>query len=250
MKNDRRIARWSTSPAWIFLIGIAAAAFLPSLAAPADLPTPERWEQAIKKFEAEDKETPPPKNAVLFLGSSSIVFWKLTESFPDLTLIKRGFGGSFIRESTYYADRIVIPYEPKAIVLYAGDNDIAAGMTAEEVFADYKAFVAKVHAALPDTVIVFLSIKPSIARWSMVEEQRKANRLIEDFSKSEPRLRYVDVATVMLGDDGKPRADLLLQDGLHLNDEGYKRWTEILAPVVAQLASSPASSRNNERKTE
>ena len=219
-----------------FTPALLAIALLILFGAAASLPPIDRFEKDIKAFEDSDKQQPPPQNAVLFLGSSSIRLWDVQKSFPNLTLINRGFGGSFIRESTYYADRIVLPYKPRTIVFYAGDNDIASGITADETFSDYKAFVAKVRTALPDTKIIFLAIKPSVARWKLYDEQKKANKLIEDFSKSEKNLLYVDTATPILGTDGKPRADLLRADGLHLNEEGYKLWTAILTPILVDTA--------------
>ena len=203
----------------------------------ADVPASDRWESAIKKFEEQDKKQAPPQNATLFVGSSSIVFWDVQKSFPDLTLIKRGFGGSLFRDATHYADRIVIPSKPKTIVIYDGDNDLKAGLTAEEVFADCKAFIEKVRAALPDTKIIVLSCKPSIARWELYGEQQKSNKLIEDYTKANANLLYVDVGTAMLGADGKPRADLLKEDGLHLNEAGYEIWTKILTPILMDTKS-------------
>lgn len=200
----------------------------------AKVPASDRWESAIKKFEEQDKQKAPPQNATLFVGSSSIVFWDLQKSFPNLTLIKRGFGGSLFRDATYYVDRIIIPYKPKTVVIYDGDNDLKAGLTAEEVFADCKAFIDKVHATLPDTKIVVLSCKPSIARWELYGEQQKSNKLIKDYTKANKNLLFVDVGTALLGADGKPRAELLKEDGLHLNEAGYEIWTKILAPILAE----------------
>lgn len=200
----------------------------------AKVPASDRWEPAIKKFEEQDKQQAPLENATLFVGSSSIVFWDVQKSFPNLTLIKRGFGGSLFRDATYYADRIVVPYKPKTIVIYDGDNDLKSGLSAEEVFADCKAFIEKVHSPLPDTKIIVLSVKPSIARWELYGEQQKANKLIEDYTKTNKNLLYVDVGTALLGADGKPRADLLKEDGLHLNEAGYEIWTNILTPILTE----------------
>ena len=108
--------------------------------------------------------------------------------------------------------------------------------TADELFADYKAFVAKIHGALPEAKILFLSVKPSIARWKLIDEQRKANKLIEEHAKTDKRLMYVDMGSALLGPDGQPRKDLLKDDGLHLNEEGYKVWNGILTPILAEIA--------------
>ena len=220
-----------------YMPALLAIAILVLFGAAANVPASDRWEPAIKKFEEADKQQPPPRNATLFVGSSSIAFWDVQKSFPGLTLIKRGFGGSLFRDATYYADRIVIPYKPSTIVLYDGDNDLDIGITADEAFADFKAFDEKVHGALPDARIVVLSIKPSIKRWHLIDEQKKANKLIEDYTKAHKNLLYVDVGTALLGADGKPRADLLKSDGLHLNEEGYKIWTSILTPILTEKKS-------------
>ena len=193
-------------------------------------PEEERWGKAIRAFEEEDKEAPPAKGAVLFLGSSSIRMWDLKESFPDLDALNRGFGGSTIADSLYFIDRIVIPYEPRLIVFYAGDNDIAGGKTPQTVLEDYQAFIAAARKALPKTKVVFVAIKPSIARWKLVAKMREANALIQGFSEDDALLEYVDVDAPMIGEDGRPREGLFLKDGLHLNKEGYALWTSLVEP--------------------
>ncbi|GMU91006.1 MAG: hypothetical protein AMXMBFR4_00640 [Candidatus Hydrogenedentota bacterium] len=220
------------TPAFLFACALAL------LGAAKEEPPKPIWESQIKEFEAQDRQQPPPEGAILFVGGSSIRLWDVEQSFPNLKVIRRGFGGSLVRDSTYYADRIVIPYKPKTIVLYAGDNDIASGITAEQVFGDFQAFCEKVHTALPDARILFLSIKPSVKRWALYDEMKKANTLISDYANALEQVEFVDVGTPMLGDDGKPRADLFLEDGLHLNENGYKLWTSILAPKLAVAGSA------------
>lgn len=229
----RSIASWLLA-AWV-LVGQPVGPLC--LHAQANL-NPKRWEQSIRNFETVDQRQPPPKGAILFVGSSSIRLWDLNKSFPDLTVINRGFGGSQIEDSVYYADRIIIPYEPKVIVLYAGDNDINAGKNPERVFSDYKDFVKTVHAALPKTQIVYIAIKPSIARWHLVERMREANGRIQEFTERDGRLNYVDIDTPMIGEDGKPRKALFLKDGLHLNAEGYKLWTSLVMPYLQTQSGS------------
>ena len=195
-------------------------------------PSPsQRWEKAILAFEAADKKSPPPQGAVLFIGSSGIALWKtLAQDFPEHKVINRGFGGSQIADSVYYADRIVIPYRPRLIVLRAGSNDIHAGKTPEQVLADFTAFVEKVRAKLPDTRIAFMTINPSPARWKNVEREKKANRLIQEYVAAHKNLDYIDSFSPMLGPDGKPRDELYVKDRLHCNAAGYKLWTEIVRP--------------------
>jgi lysophospholipase L1-like esterase len=202
-------------------------------AVPAGDEEESRWESTIKSFEEQDRESMPPEGAVLFVGSSSIRFWNLDESFPHLETINRGFGGSTITDVNRYAERIVIPYLPATIVFYAGDNDIDRGDTPEEVIEGFKSFVGKVQSALPKTEILFISIKPSIARWNLWDKMNSANDLIAAFCELDERLTYVDLGKTILGEDGKPRSDLLMQDGLHLNEDGYARWNEALRPYLA-----------------
>ncbi|MEE8451737.1 MAG: SGNH/GDSL hydrolase family protein [Thermoguttaceae bacterium] len=191
---------------------------------------PNRWEPNIQRFEERDRQTPPPTGAILFLGSSSIVGWDLERCFPDRRAINRGFGGSQIVDSLHFTDRIVLPYRPKTIVFYAGDNDIASGKSPKQVLADYKQFVEKVHEGLPKTRIIFVAIKPSISRWNLVDKIREANAKIRIVAEKDPRLIYLDIDKPMLGKDGKPRPEIFKDDGLHLNDEGYKLWSDLLRP--------------------
>jgi lysophospholipase L1-like esterase len=195
---------------------------------------PERWEKAIKAFEERDRASAPKKGSILFIGSSSIRMWKTNKWFPDKGIINRGFGGSQIEDSIHFADRIVFPYAPKTIVLYAGDNDVAAGKTAMTVYEDYVKFVIRVQARLPDAQIVFIAIKPSISRWKLAPEMDKANRLIAEHAEETRNLSYANIWTPMLGEDGKPRKELFAKDGLHLNDAGYKLWTEVVGEHLEQ----------------
>lgn len=192
-----------------------------------------QWEPAIRAFEAADKTNPPPRNAILLLGSSSIRLWHdAPAQFPDHRLINRGFGGSHLADSVAFIERIVIPYQPKLVLLYAGDNDIAAGKTPDQVATDFKEFVAKVQAALPETRISFIAIKPSPSRLKFLPAVNAANRLIQEFIAGQPKLDYVDIFTPMLGADGQPRAELFVADQLHLNEAGYKLWAGIVKPVL------------------
>ena len=210
----------------------------PAPEAPAAKPTrarwENRWEPAIQRFEKQDEKDPPPKGATLFVGSSSILLWDLEEYFPGMEVINRGFGGSHISDSVYFADRIVIKHRPKTVVFFAGGNDIAAGKTAETVADDFRQFVAKVHSELPETRILVIAIKPSIARWHLVDKIRDANARIEAFTKTADRVEFVDVFPAMIGDDGNVRTDLFVKDGLHLNDKGYELWTFILMPYLSR----------------
>jgi lysophospholipase L1-like esterase len=220
--------------------GLAAqTATAPASQRAANRSDPERWEPTIRKFEEADRLTAPPQNGIVFIGASSIVRWNLGESFPELgpRAINRGFGGSLAADSTRYADRIVIPYKPRKVVFYAGDNDIEAGRTPEQIAGDFAAFEQKVHAALPSTEIVFISIKPSIRRWPWIEQIKGANALVQKYCAAHPHLAFVDIVPQMIGADGKPRKELLLDDGLHMTPAGYKVWNDALRPLLQPAPS-------------
>lgn len=195
-------------------------------------PQPSRWEKTIAGFEEWDSKNTFASDAVLFVGSSSIRLWATRNCFPEFSAINRGFGGSHISDANYFFHRIVLPYEPRVIVLYAGDNDIAAGKSPQRVFNDYKRFVALVRDSLPATRIVFVGIKPSESRWSFWPAMKEANVRIEEFSQTDNRLFFFDSGTPLLGADGEPHARFFRDDKLHLNDEGYKVWTRLLRPVI------------------
>lgn len=229
-----------------FTASVSLAAILsltPSLRAaepPADKPaaaakpaasSSARFEKEIQAYEAADKKSPPPEGAVLFTGASGIRLWKtLAEDFPDYKVINRGFGGSEMADATYFADRIVIPYKPRLIVVQAGGNDINGGKSPEQVFADFKAFVGKVRAKLPEVRIAYLSMNPSPSRWSQREKQQRGNQLIKDFIAGEKNLDYIDFWGAMLGPDGQPREDLFVADRLHNNAAGYKIRADVVRP--------------------
>lgn len=194
----------------------------------------DRWEADIAKFEAADRQNPPPANGVVFIGSSSIVRWKLAEAFPELgaSAINRGFGGSGIADAVQYVDRVVVPYKPRIVVLYSGDNDLVTPSTPEQIADQYQQFIRKVRAALPQSKIVVISIKPSLQRWAQIDKARAANALIQRACESSTRVAYVDVERPMLGADGKPRPELYVEDGLHMTAEGYKIWNAAVRPLV------------------
>ena len=175
---------------------------------------------------------PPPKGGILFLGSSSIRGWKVEKWFPELPVVNRGFGGSQICDSTHYADRLVTIHQPRQVVFYAGDNDIAAGKSPEQVRDDFREFVEKVRKPQPELPIVFISIKPSFARWKLAEEIKEANRLIAADAEELGNVTYLDVWPAMLNEAGEPRKDLFVDDGLHMNEAGYDAWAKLLRPLL------------------
>jgi lysophospholipase L1-like esterase len=212
----------------------------PTALATTQLPANAPFAAEITAFEAADKKNPPPPGGVLFIGSSSIRFWKtLAQDFPELPVINRGFGGSQIADSVRYADRIVLPYKPRMIVLYAGTNDLDGGKSPAQVLKDFQAFVDEVQGALPDTRIVYISINPSVARWNQEAKELETNRLIERFiqdtASKTRKLSCLDSHQRLLSAEGKPQPELLRPDGLHLNAKGYKAWTALLKPQIMAL---------------
>lgn len=185
-----------------------------------------KWHKDIAKFETTDSENPPPKNAILFVGSSSIRKWDLKKSFPDLVTINRGFGGSQMADSVQFMEQLVLEHKPNAVVVYAGDNDLGKGKSPERVFADFSEFVAILKKKLPKTKIHYIAIKPSIKRWNLIEKVRFANQLIESYCKLHPDLHFVDISTPMLDKFGSLKPELFAKDGLHLSEEGYQVWTK------------------------
>jgi lysophospholipase L1-like esterase len=219
--------------AFIALVSLVASSSLASLGlAQQKVNDPKRWEKNIAAFEAEDKTNPPPKGALLFIGSSTIVRWKMDRDYPEHKVINRGFGGSQIEDSAYYADRVVIPYAPRAVFLRAGGNDLNFGKSVEQVFAEYKDFVSKVHSKLPDTDIYFISLSPSIARWKQHDKEKELNNLVKEYIAGKPHLKYIETYDMVLGSNGEPRPDLFVDDKLHFNAEGNKLLAERVRPYL------------------
>jgi hypothetical protein len=191
-----------------------------------------RWEKEVVAIEKRQAEKPPEKGGIVFAGSSTIRLWDLAKSFPDWKATNCGFGGSEIRDVTHFADRLVFKHEPRAIVFYAGDNDVNSGRTPEQVLADFEVFTEATHKVLPKTRIYFIAIKPSPARWKKYEVQTKANALVKEFCAKDQRLAYIDAVTPLLGKDDKPRDELYVKDRLHLSPTGYEILVEAVRIAV------------------
>lgn len=191
------------------------------------------WVKEIAAFADADTKEFPKKGKILFVGSSSIRGWHtLKEDFPGIYTINRGFGGSHLEDVNFYAPQIVFPYKPKLIVLYGGENDVAAGKTVEAVYADFKEFVSSVRKKLPKTQLIVVSVKPSPARREFAAKYKELNDLMRKMTKADKRLSFVDVWTPMLDEKGEPKKDIFLGDQLHLNREGYKIWRAALLPFI------------------
>ena len=218
-------------PSFIASLAVFAFAFLTALQA--DEAKVNCFEKEIQTYETADKQSPPPQGAILFTGASGIRRWTtLAEDFPGLTVINRGFGGSTVADSVHFAERIVIPYRPKTIVLQAGGNDLNAGKSPEQVLEDLKTFVGKVRAKLPDVKIVYLGMGPSPARWAQREQQQKGNALIREFLATQMNTAFVGLWDELLGADGQPRPEFYVEDRLHSSDAGYKLRAQVIRPFI------------------
>lgn len=224
------------------LVALALAVSVPGLAQPSSASTTPQvpaqvsnaaWAEDMAGFARADHQSPPPRGAIEFIGSSSIRMWtSLAADFPGRPVFNRGFGGSEVRDSTYYADRIVIPYAPCKVFLYAGDNDLNSGRSPLQVRDDVLAFVERVHRDLPRTTVEYISIKPSPSRAHLLPAITEANALVRDALASRPNTGYIDVHTPMLGADGQPDRRLFLEDMLHMTPAGYAVWTRALQSRV------------------
>jgi lysophospholipase L1-like esterase len=195
--------------------------------------SPSRFEKEISAFEAADKEKSPPQGAILFIGASGIKRWTtLSEDFPDHKVINRGFGGSHIADSTYFAERVIFPYKPRLIVFQAGGNDLNGGKSPQQVSDDFAVFVKKVRGALPDVRIVYLSIGPSPARWSQADKQKETNALIKKQIDAGQNMAYCNSYEGFLNSDGQPREELFVSDRLHHNAAGYKVRADQVRPFL------------------
>lgn len=215
------------------LIFILAISFQTNNFAQAKYPRAHLWAKEVTAFIDSDKNEFPKKSKILFVGSSSIRGWRtLQKDFPEFYTINRGFGGSHLEDVNFYAGQIVFPYNPKLIVLYAGENDIVAGTSAESVFDEFKKFVLMTHKNLPKTRIIVISAKPSPARWEFSSKFKELNNLIEIETMNDKRLQFVSVWSPMLEANGEPKKEIFQTDRLHINAKGYRIWRETLLPHI------------------
>ena len=213
----------------LFLVGCAST--LPNSIAKHDA---SKWSGAIGAFESADRTNPPPRGCIVFTGSSYIKRWTtLAEDFPNLPVINRGFGGCELADVCIYADRIIISFAPREVVIYAGGNDINAGKSSQIVFGDFVALMTKLHHALPQTKLVFISCPPSPKRWTQTEIIKTVNALIAGYC-GQHDIAFVNTFPLMLGADGMPRPEIYSDDRLHMNTNGYAIWRAAVAPNLIQ----------------
>ena len=203
---------------------------------PSDV-SPTRFASEVAGLAA---RTPPRPSPVVAIGSSSFTLWfTIDADLGGLGIVNHGFGGSKISDCNYFHGILVAPYSPRVVVLCAGDNDLADNRTVARVLQDFEEFARLTWSASPKTKILFVAIKPSLARWHLYAEQTRLNETIRRRGRQEPRLGFIDIRPVMLGADGRPKAELFLEDGLHLSVAGYVAWAGVFGP---QLQSALAES--------
>ena len=219
----------------LVVIGIATLA-----AAQTETIDPTRFEQAIQAFEAEDRVMMPPAGAIVVTGSSSIRRWhpSLQQDLAPLTVVPRGFGGSTMQDVEHFLDRIVLPYKPRAVVIYEGDNDTGRfGVPPAKIAGRLEAIVDRIHAALPATRVYVMSVKPSLARVAVWDKAQETNLLYQRLADDDDLVSYIDVATPFLRADGTVMDDIFIEDGLHLNEKGTRIWA---ATIKAALMAGEA----------
>ena len=206
-------------------------------------PDPERFAPAIARFAQADAARPVAACGFLFVGSSSIRFWKgLAEDMAPYRVVNRGLAGSRITDVDYYFDQLVTPYRPRAIVFYGGENDLWGGVSAGALVGDFQRFMTLKTKALGATPVYFISLKPSLKRLGQRAIQAEVNRRIHDLAETRADLTYVDVVPAMLETDGVPK-DLFRKDGLHMRPEGYAIWTSAVKPDLAREADRACGGR-------
>lgn len=200
-----------------------------------DQPNPARYESAIQRFEEMDQQSPPPENAIVLTGSSSIMFWnnEAPSDLAPLTVIPRGFGGSVMYDVLHFLDRVVLTYKPRAVLIYEGDNDTGRNNIPNDVIiAQLETIIDRIHARLPDTRVYVLSVKPSVARQATWPVALELNERYQRVAAADPRVHYIDVATPFLQANGSVMTDIFVADNLHLNEKGYDIWAASIREVL------------------
>lgn len=194
-----------------------------------------RFEKEVRAYEAADRMNPPPQNAILLVGDSQFFRWKtVAEDLPDYIIVNRGIDSFQTSDLVYFADRLVLPYHPRMIILHVGGNDVHGGKSPERVLSDFKSFVAKVRAHFPAVPIAFTSTTPGPARWGEAAQRKATNRLLRDYISTQPNLLFIDLWDAMLTPDGQPRKDLWVADGVHPNHAGYLLRVKIMRPLLGE----------------
>jgi lysophospholipase L1-like esterase len=204
------------------------------LSCPALLAQP--FQQEILQFKKSDSIVMPPKGQIVFAGSSSFTKWKdVAMYFPGYPIINRGFGGASLVDLIRYAEEAIIQYQPRQVFIYCGENDMADVDTVSPatVLMRFTTLHRLLVKQLPtNTKLVFVSIKPSIARWRLENKFKEANQLIRDFIATQKNTQFLDLHNAMLDEKGLPQHDIFIADNLHLNAKGYQIWQKAFAPYL------------------
>ena len=195
---------------------------------------PAFWND-IQQFRKLDSVQPPLSNAILFVGSSSFTRWTDVQAyFPGYTIINRGFGGSTLADVLRYEEDVIFKYNPKQIVIYCGENDIASSdtITANTVFNRFTTLFSEIRAVYPNVPVVFISLKPSPSRWHLRDKAIATNDMIEKYLKKQKDAKFINVWNSMLGANGKPKQELFVEDNLHMNAKGYAIWQKLIQPAL------------------
>jgi len=228
-------------------LGAVLLLFSACVTPPPEIPTgedPLEWKEKVEAFEAAAALEPPPPNAALFIGSSSIRLWDtLQEDMAPLPVIQRGFGGSRLFDSVYWADRLVLAHDPAVVVMFAGTNDLKGDepKTPERVCALFGQFVGWIRDGDCSAPIVYIAISPSKKRIEHLDLVLETNLRISSVCEADPTLHFVDTASPLLDDRGQPDMQWFDEDELHLNPAGYALWTERIKPLVARLLDEAAA---------
>ncbi|MGL6076467.1 MAG: GDSL-type esterase/lipase family protein [Fimbriiglobus sp.] len=194
-----------------------------------------KWQKEIDAIEKRLKEEPPKPGVIVFAGSSTFRLWDTKKAFADLNTVNVAFGGSEIRDTTHFAETILLSLPASRVVLYAGDNDINSKRTPVQVRDDFADLVKKLHAKNDKLKIDFVAIKPSPARWALYEQQTEANKLVREFIAKDPRLSYIDIVPVLLGENSEPKAEYYVKDKLHLSPAGYAPCEPLIRKALKML---------------
>ena len=212
---------------------LAAIALVIPAHATAQQPPPNRFEKNVAAYEAADKASPPPANAILLVGDSQFYRWKtLAEDLPGYTIVNRGIDSFTMTDVVFFVNRLVLPYKPRMVVVHAGGNDVNNGRTPQQVLGDFQALVRAVRPSMPGVPIVFSSVTPGPGRWSQAAVRSETNRLIKEYTQSQPNLVFLDLWTPMLTADGQPREDLWVEDRIHPNHTGYQLRAKLMLPIL------------------
>ena len=189
------------------------------------------FEKEIVKFELWDKENSPEQGQILFIGSSSFRLWKdVQDYFPGKNILNRGFGGSQTSDVLEFKERIILPYQPSQVVIYVGENDIAAKKSPKSVFREGKKLFRWITKNVPDAPILYVSMKPSVRRWELRELMQETNAYYRKYASKKEKISFINVWDAMLGENGQPKPGIFIADGLHMNATGYALWKELISP--------------------